>query len=108
MGTCNKKKKNVLTMPISAIGLNWLTSAARYTIKMRSKEVDVNKAVKLLKTDLINGLYHCFDHHNNCSADFCTTAMDKMTPTTQSTYNDESDCSQHASSIMHLDEVQCE
>ena len=85
-----------------------LTSAARCAIKMRSKESDVTKAVKLLERDLINGPYHCFGQHNNCSADFCTTAREKMTPTTQSTSSDESDCTHDASSTSDLDEVQSE
>ena len=50
-----------------------LTSAARCTIKMRSKESDTKKAVKLLEMDLKNGPYHCFGHHKNCSPDFCIT-----------------------------------
>ena len=49
-----------------------LTSAARCAIKMRSKEQDTSKAVKLLEKDLKNGPNHCFGIHTNCSLDFCT------------------------------------
>lgn len=62
-----------------------LTSAARCAIKMRSKEVDFNKAVKLLQQDLVNGPLHCFGHHEHCSPDFCTTAHQKRTSTNQET-----------------------
>ena len=48
-----------------------LTSAARCAIKMRSKEKDQKKAVKLLEQDLINGPRHCFGIHSHCSSDFC-------------------------------------
>jgi len=48
-----------------------LTSAARCAIKMRSKEADQKKAVKLLEQDLINGPRHCFGIHTHCSSDFC-------------------------------------
>ena len=54
-----------------------LTSAARCAIKMRSKEPDVRKAIKLLEHDLQNGPYHCFGHHQRCSPDFCLTARRK-------------------------------
>ena len=56
-----------------------LTSAARCAIKMRSKEPDRKKAVKLLEQDLKNGPYHCFGHHENCSPDFCTTVRNVNT-----------------------------
>ena len=115
------RNKNVLNMPISATGLDWkhwcnkirhargrAGGLLRECIKMRSKEVDFNKAIKLLEKDLINGLYHCFGHHDNCSTDFCTTARDKMTLAAQSTPNDESDCTPDASSNTDLDEVQSE
>ena len=49
-----------------------LTSAARCVIKMRSKEQDTSKAVKLLEKDLKNRPNHCFGIHTNCSLDFCT------------------------------------
>ena len=51
-----------------------LTSTAHSAIKMRSKEQDLTKAVKLLEWDLQNGPYHCFGHHDRCSPDsksFC-------------------------------------
>lgn len=49
-----------------------LTGAAKCAIKMRSKEQDTSKAVKLLEQDLKNGPNHCFGIHTNCSSDFCT------------------------------------
>jgi len=52
-----------------------LTSAARCAIKMRSTESDRAKAIKLLERDLINGPYHCFGDHKNCSSDFCRSAQ---------------------------------
>lgn len=55
-----------------------LTSSARCAIKMRSKE-DKSKALTLLKKDLINGPYHCFGHHTNCSPDFCQAVRDSHT-----------------------------
>ena len=54
-----------------------LTSAAQCAIKMRSKEADVSKAVKLLERDLRNGPYYCFGHHANCSSDFCLIAKER-------------------------------
>ena len=48
-----------------------LTTAARCAIKMQSKEEDKTKGLALLKKDLINGPYHCFGYHSNCSPDFC-------------------------------------
>ena len=53
-----------------------LTSSARCAIKMRSKEADKTKGLELLKKDLINGPYHCFGYHSNCSPDFCQAARD--------------------------------
>lgn len=55
-----------------------LTSAARCAIKMRSKEPDITKAVKLLERDLQNGPYHCFGHHEKCSPDFCLSAKERV------------------------------
>ena len=52
-----------------------LTSAARCAIKMRSKEADKRKAVKLLEHDLKNSPYHCYGIHDKCSTDFCTHAQ---------------------------------
>ena len=52
-----------------------LTSAARCAIKMRSKEADKRKAIKLLEHDLKNGPYHCYDIHDKCSTNFCTRAQ---------------------------------
>ena len=59
-----------------------LVSAARSAIRMRSKESDQKKAVKLLERGLINGPLHCFGQHNHCSPDFCTAAREKTQPTT--------------------------
>ena len=53
-----------------------LTCSARCAIKMRSREEDKSKALTLLKRDLINGPYHCFGHHSNCSPDFCQAVRD--------------------------------
>ena len=55
-----------------------LTSAARCAIKMRSKERDIQKAVKHLERDLKNGPYHCFGLHENCSPDFCLSAKERV------------------------------
>ena len=55
-----------------------LTSAARCAIKMRSKEPDTKKAIKLFERDLQNGPFHCFGHHQNCSPDFCLTAKESV------------------------------
>ena len=55
-----------------------LTSAARCAIKMRSQEEDTRQAVKSLERDLINGPRHCFGYHDNCSADFCSTARERL------------------------------
>ena len=51
-----------------------LVSSARCAIKIRSKEPDRQKALKLLKEDILNGPRHCFGLHQFCSADFCTIA----------------------------------
>ena len=52
-----------------------LTSAARCAIKMRSKEENKHKAVRLLEQDLVNGPLHCFGYHQKCSLDFCKVAQ---------------------------------
>ena len=54
-----------------------LTSAAHCAIKIRSKEPDTTKAVKLLEQDLQNGSYHCFGHHDRCNPDFCLSAKER-------------------------------
>ena len=54
-----------------------LVSAALCAIRMRSKEPDRRKAVKLLERDLINGPRHCFGHRDMCSSDFCSTAKQR-------------------------------
>lgn len=54
-----------------------LVSAARCAIRMRSKEPDRKKAVKLLERDLINGPNHCFGLHDACSSDFCSIAKEQ-------------------------------
>ena len=51
-----------------------LVSAARCAIRMRSKDPDRKKAVKLLERDLLNGPRHCFGIHDGCSSDFCSAA----------------------------------
>ena len=38
---------------------------------VRSK---IKQGLALLKKDLINGPYHCFGYHSNCSPDFCQAA----------------------------------
>lgn len=77
-----------------------LTSAARCAIKMRSKETDVNKAVKLLEKDLQNGPYHCFGHHDNCSSDFCLVAKERAsTSPTVSAVPDSTDDIQSSSDL---------
>ena len=69
-----------------------LTSAARCAIKMRSKEVDRRKGVKLLEQDLRNGPYHCFGIHDRCSSDFCKHKVDQsMTPAALAGDNSEDD-----------------
>ena len=65
-----------------------LTCAARCAIKMRSKEDDRRKAVKLLEKDLKNGPYHCFGIHNGCSTDFCTH-VPELTSSVAMSGNDE-------------------
>lgn len=55
-----------------------LVGAARSAIKMRSKEPDRKKAIKLLERDLLNGPLHCFGQHDKCSPDFCSTAREKQ------------------------------
>ena len=56
-------------------------SSARCAIKMRSKEPDRQKALKLLKEDLLNGPRHCFGLHKLCSAEFCTIAKEQQATT---------------------------
>ena len=51
-----------------------LVSAARCAIRMRSKDPNRKKAVKLLERDLLNGPRHCFGIHDGCSSDFCSAA----------------------------------
>ena len=53
-------------------------SAARCTIKMRSRESDCKLGIRLLKADLKNGPSHCFGHHSNFSPDFCSSARDRQ------------------------------
>lgn len=48
-----------------------LTSAARCSIKMRSQEPYIGRAVKPLLLDLVNGPLHCFGHHNKCTRFVC-------------------------------------
>ena len=51
-----------------------LVSAARCAIRMKSKDPDQKKAVKLLERDLLNGPRHCCGIHDGCSSDFCSAA----------------------------------
>ncbi len=55
-----------------------LVSAARYAIKMRSKEPDRRLGVKLLRADLKNGPNHCFGNHQLCNPDFCSSAKNRL------------------------------
>ena len=55
-----------------------LVSAARCAIRMRSKDADRKKAVKLLERDLLNGPRHCFGIHDGCSSDFCSAAKHQI------------------------------
>ena len=75
-----------------------LTSAARCAIKMRSKEPDKKKAVKLLQHDLQNGPYHCFGHH-------CLSAA-KTSPSSQPHGDLDSDSEDNDDGI-HLDDIEC-
>ena len=67
-----------------------LVSGARCTIRMRSYEMDVKKAVELLNRDLLNGPLHCFCIHSHCSTDFCTVAREKEEPSNGNTQNSQS------------------
>ena len=58
-----------------------LTRAARCAIKMRSTLTDRTAAVRLLQQDLLNGPYHYFGDHSNCSADYCRVAQSKHSNT---------------------------
>ena len=66
-----------------------LVSSARCAIKMRSKEPDRQKALKLLKEDLLNGPRHCFGLHQLCSADFCTIAKEQQATTSSPSSTEE-------------------
>ena len=55
-----------------------LTSAARCAIKLRSKEPNMDKAVKLLEHDLQNGHKDCFGRHERCSPDFCLSPKERL------------------------------
>ena len=66
-----------------------LTSAARCAIKMRSKEADKKKAIKLLEHDLKNGPYHCYGIHDKCSTDFCTHAQHNQLSATSERSSDD-------------------
>ena len=48
-----------------------LTSVARCAIKMQGKEQDETND---MHAHLINGPYHCFRYHSNCSTDFYEAA----------------------------------
>ena len=47
-------------------------------------------AVKKLKRDLINGPFHCFGRHDQCSSDFLSTAREEQ-ESSQSDGSPESD-----------------
>ena len=64
-----------------------LTCAARCAIRMRSKESDKSKAIRLLAEDLKNGPFHCFGQHDKCSIDFCSSARDRAVLTEISSTN---------------------
>ena len=55
-----------------------LTKAARCAIKMRSKDENKSRAMKMLQEDLHNGPLHCFGIHNKCHADYCKVANNKQ------------------------------
>ena len=66
-----------------------LVSSARCAIKMRSKQPDHQKALKLLKEDLLNGPRHCFGLHQLYSADFCTIAKEQQATTSSPSSTEE-------------------
>ena len=72
----------------------------RCAIKMRSKEPDTTRAVKLLECDLQNGPYHCFGHHERCSPDFCLSAKERV----ESSRDTSGDGAASDGDIDHLDE----
>lgn len=82
-----------------------LTSAARCAIKMRSKEPDKKKAVKLLQHDLQNGPYHCFGQHQRCSSDFCLSAA--KTSSSSQPHGDLDNDSEDDDDGIHLDDIEC-
>ena len=51
---------------------------------MQSKKEDKTKKLALLKKALINGPYHCFGYHSNCSPDFCRAARHSQADTSNS------------------------
>ena len=70
-----------------------LVSAARCAIRMRSREPDRKKAVRLLEKDLINGPNHCFGLHDACSSDFCSTAKQRQVSASSSaSFGEETTC----------------
>ena len=82
-----------------------LVSGARCAIKMRSKEPDRKKAIKLLERDLINGPLHCFGSHDQCSPDFCSIAKENRSSNDtnpgeqQSSSNEEPDDNPNGDSV---------
>ena len=55
-----------------------LTSSARCAIKMHSKDPNRDRALQQFKSDLVNGPYHCFGHHGQCSPDFYQNARESQ------------------------------
>ena len=54
-----------------------LVSSARCAIRMRSKDPDKRRGVKLLERDLLNGPRHFFGIHDVCCSDFCSVAKEQ-------------------------------
>ena len=70
-----------------------LVSAAGCAIRMRSREPDRKKAVRLLEKDHTNGPNHCFGLHDACSSDFCSTAKQRQVSASSSaSFGEETTC----------------
>ncbi len=76
-----------------------LVSSARCAIRMRSREPDRKTAIKLLERDLINGPKHCFEIHDACSSDFCSTAKKQEETTSSRGVLNEGAAGLHAESL---------
>ena len=100
-GAMQSRNLNVQIIRVNATVLHWrswhkklqltraeVDSLTKYTIgslvlpdvqsEMCSKETNINKALKVLEKDLINGPFHSFGHHSRSSADFCSTTEDRL------------------------------